>query len=145
MRVLVGYLCVFFGGSIGALLRFGAQEAWAKWTPWPGWVVVFLVNVVGSFCIGLAVSSLQGLEKLVHAQSLGQLQAYIRTMDAQDGLSLLAVGFCGAFTTFSTFSLDNVFLYYTKPGQMVLNMALSLVVAFVAVFAGWHVGQILVA
>ena len=54
---------------------------------------------------------------------------------------LTAVGFCGAFTTFSTFSLDNQFLYRSHRGQMSFNMIAQVVVGLAAVSAGWYAGQ----
>ena len=62
MTVFVAYLCVFFGGALGALSRFGVQELFSHKTRLPGWVAIVVVNVLGCFIIGLCAAWLQGME-----------------------------------------------------------------------------------
>jgi len=78
-------LAVALGGIVGALLR----TALAGWMPdapdaWP-WST-FIVNVAGAFVLGVAVTALH--ERRTFARRL------------------LATGFCGALTTFSTMQLE---------------------------------------
>ena len=141
MSTLIAYLFVLLGGAAGALSRFGVQELFRVFTRWPGWVAVFFVNVLGSFVIGLVVAWLQGLIALEHSEGLDPLQLYIDTQDADHGLALLAAGFCGAFTTFSSFSLDNHFLAKESRALLVFNMLGSLIVCLAAVALGWSVGK----
>ena len=141
MPTLVAYLCVFAGGIVGALARFGSQEAFRKWTPLPGWAAIFVVNAAGSLAIGFAVAWLQGVQLDAELQHLSPLRLYIETQNANHGLGLLAVGFCGAFTTFSTFSLDNQFLFHGKRGQMLFNALGSVLVCLALAALGWHLGQ----
>ncbi|MCH2186791.1 CrcB family protein [Myxococcota bacterium] len=141
MSTLIAYLFVLLGGAAGALSRFGVQELFRVFTRWPGWAAVFFVNVLGSFVICLVVAWLQGLIALEHSEGLDPLQLYIDTQDADHGLALLAAGFCGAFTTFSSFSLDNHFLAKESRALLVFNMLGSLIVCLAAVALGWSVGK----
>src|SRR4051794_23100094 len=81
---------VFAGGVAGAVLRAELAQALPHGAgAWP-WAT-FTVNVSGTFLLGLLVTRLQ--ERLPPS-------AYLRP--------LLGTGFCGAFTTFSTFQLEVV-------------------------------------
>lgn len=88
------WLMVAFGGALGAMARFGLISYLAPLdaTRFPFWTV--LINVLGSFVMGVAFVLID--EKLV-------LSAEWRL--------LLMTGFLGAFTTFSTFSLDALLLW----------------------------------
>ncbi|MCY4192665.1 MAG: fluoride efflux transporter CrcB, partial [Rhodospirillaceae bacterium] len=82
-------LAVALGGAIGAVARYGV----GVWTgrvlghgfPW----ATILVNVTGSLILGLLISYMA-----------------LRTQFPAEWRAFLAVGVLGAFTTFSTFSLD---------------------------------------
>lgn len=79
---------VFAGGAAGALVRVWLSNTYpAAAASWP-WAV-FAINVSGSFILGYFVTRLQ--ERL-------PLSTYRRP--------LVGTGFCGAFTTFSTFQLE---------------------------------------
>ncbi len=82
-------MMVAIGGAAGAVGRYLTvalvTNAFGSRFPWG----TLAVNIIGSFCLGLAFVFI--VERL-HAES--QLR------------SLLMVGFLGAFTTFSTFSLE---------------------------------------
>ena len=73
-------LYVILGAAIGAPARFAIDQYIRRFTSKP--YGIFLVNVIGSFVIGLT---------------------YTKTESTYD---LFAVGFAGAFTTWSTFMLD---------------------------------------
>ena len=79
-------------GGIGTFLRalfMGAAEKFAPSFPW----ATFVVNIVGSFAIGIAWA----LTK--ERTSLSPLQ-----------FKVIATGLLGGFTTFSAFSLDSILL-----------------------------------
>lgn len=85
---IAGALAVALGGALGAVLRY-LSDLWTLHRWGPGWPISTLsVNVVGSAVLGLLTGlSLQG--GLAEGWSL-----------------LLGVGFCGALTTFSGFTLQ---------------------------------------
>ncbi len=78
-------LFVAVGGMIGAASRWGLLEILPDNSSWP-WQI-FIVNMIGSFVLGVVVS------KPFQRLSLRSISA-------------LATGLCGSFTTFSMFSLD---------------------------------------
>jgi CrcB protein len=118
---LMPYLLVGLGSFIGGNARFVLAR-------WVGVMVegrfplgTFLINVFGSFVLGL----------------LGALLAQ-RTVPNADALRLaIGVGFCGGFTTFSTFEYETHALFEDGAWlTAVTNMFLSLFAGLVAVRLG---------
>jgi CrcB protein len=142
MTLFVAYLCVFFGGMLGALSRFGVQSLFSHRTRLPGWVAIIVVNILGCFVIGLCAAWLQGMEASLQLQHLKPLRLYAESQSNAHGVSLLVVGFSGAFTTFSTFSLDNFFLYHGRRGWLAFNVIFSVGVGYLAVWLGWTLGHL---
>lgn len=89
------YVWVALGGALGSVARYACATTAARWLgaafPWG----TLLVNVTGSFAIGL-------LAVLVAADG--------RPLLAGDARAFLLVGVLGGFTTFSSFSLDAALL-----------------------------------
>ncbi len=110
--MLRSLLLVGAGGAVGSMLRYAVTYAVGKYTQHPFPFGTFLINIVGSLLIGL----LFGLA--------------IRNQWLQEGgMLLLATGFCGGFTTFSAFALENVNLM--EKGQSVtavIYIGLSVIV-----------------
>lgn len=113
-------IAVAAGGAVGAVARFVTMSAMGVLLgatfPWS----TLAVNVIGSFILGLLV------ETMALFWSPG---AALR--------AFMVVGMLGAFTTFSTFSLDVVFLY--ERGEFFLiaaYMVASLILSVGALFAG---------
>lgn len=112
-------LLVFIGGGFGSALRFLA----GKWLNNPESGIplgTFAANILGSLFIGIILG-------------------YAAKNDAisQNHTLLLATGFCGGFTTFSTFAYENHILL--KSGDFTtfaFYTIASFVVGFLAVFAG---------
>ena len=85
---------------------------------------------------------LHGLELIDQAKQLTVLQHFQDTQSAQMGLALFVTGICGGYTTFSTFSLDNLFLLYRKPLQLGINFIASVVLATMAAWGGLALGGV---
>lgn len=106
---------VGFGGALGALCRYGVgQLIEVKRFP----LATFTVNVVGSFLLGLVTFSGVG----------------------ESILLFVGVGFCGAFTTFSSFSVDTIQLWEDGYVNLAVAYALgNIVVSVLAVGVAWAV------
>ncbi|OSZ79474.1 hypothetical protein CAP35_14845 [Chitinophagaceae bacterium IBVUCB1] len=110
--MLRSLLLVGLGGAAGSILRYVVSIFISKQYAKPFPLATFIVNIVGCFLIGL-------------------LFGYVQKNNNQQGdiWLLLATGFCGGFTTFSAFALENVNL---MKGQLSIT-ALLYVVASVVV------------
>ena len=111
-------LLVALGGALGSVVRYLVSR-WMKGTlPWG----TLTVNLVGCLLIGL----LMGL------MAKGSLSPEMKL--------LLVTGFCGGFTTFSTFANES---FSMMKGGDVLTMALyvggSVVVGILAVYVGLQI------
>jgi len=109
-------LFVILGAAIGAPARFALDQYIRKFTTKP--YGIFAVNVLGSFLIGLTFQSSE------------------HTKD------LFAIGFAGAFTTWSTFMLDIYLAYELKRyREALVNLTLSLGVGLLAVWIGIQIAS----
>ena len=118
-------IAIAAGGAIGAVLRYLGANAVYKWLgtgfPWG----TLAVNIVGSLLMGFL--SVMLLERAL-------LDASWR--------AVLMVGLLGAFTTFSTFSMETLNLL--QSGQLMkagLNMLLSVVLCVMAAWIGVLAGR----
>lgn len=116
-------LLVFIGGGFGSIARFILAKYFnssSDGIPYG----TFLANVLGSLLIGIILGIAAKNEALNSNQTL-----------------FLATGFCGGFTTFSTFAFENhVFL---KSGDF-MNFFLYTVGSFALGFAAIFLGMFLV-
>ena len=111
-------LAVALGGALGALLRHSLQLSLPTLGKFP--LAIFVANVVGSLLMGILFVLIQ--EKQLLAEWLRPL---------------LMVGLLGAFTTFSTFSMDTIRLLETgQVGTALSNVLLSVSLALGAAYVG---------
>jgi len=114
-------LLVFIGGGIGSSLRYiiskylNTAEAEIPWG-------TFTVNILGSLLVGIILGFAIKNNTLTQSQML-----------------LFVIGFCGGFTTFSTFAFENV--TFLKQGDLI-HFALytigSFAIGIMAVFLGLY-------
>ena len=119
------YLLIALGGACGALSRYGIGRAvniYLAQIHWP--LGTFAVNIAGSFTIG----AIYGL--ITEKSSLDADWRYV-----------LMVGFLGAFTTFSTFSLESVAML--EAGKIAMAM-LYMVATLASCVIGCWLGMSLV-
>lgn len=125
---MMSIVYVAFGGALGAVLRFAvsgmALRSMGASFPWG----TLAVNVLGSFVAGLLWAIL--------GQTVGQQRLN----------ALFAIGMMGAFTTFSTFSVESLRLFEESGLQPALiNVAANNLGALLAVIAGVWVGRSILA
>lgn len=106
-------LLISLGGALGAVLRYAVGQLLSKPSfPW----ATLVVNALGSFVLGVVLFGVS------------------RT----DVLLLVSVGFCGAFTTFSSFSFQTVGLWERdEHARAVLNAVGNLLVSLLAFASAW--------
>jgi CrcB protein len=113
-------IAVAIGGAIGSVARYlvgiGSGKLFGLGFPWG----TLIINIVGSFLIGVFVESFA-----------------LRWDLPQVARVFLTVGICGGFTTFSTFSLDSYLLM--DRGELwpaLAYMVGSVVLSIAGLFAG---------
>ena len=140
MTIIASMLMVMLGGALGAMARFGCQKAGERWTSLPGWTAILAVNIFGSFLIGLSAGWIQELGLLDQDKHLSVLAHYQYAQEQRYIFALFVVGICGGYTTFSTFSLDNLFLLYRRPLHLAFNITASVLLATLAAWGGLSLG-----
>lgn len=113
-------MIIALGGAIGSLSRYGAQTCIYKLYPFVFPLGTFLVNMTGCLIIGLVY----GLSEKGNLLS-------------PEWRLFLTTGFCGGFTTFSTFAHENASLLRSFDFLYLgLNILGSVVLGIAAVFLG---------
>ena len=102
---------IVLGAAIGGPMRFVVDQKIRTYSTKP--YGIFAVNILGSFLLGLTYGRVE------------------------EGFDLFAIGFAGAFTTWSTFMLDIYLAYELKKySEASANLAMSLGVGLLAAWIG---------
>jgi CrcB protein len=120
---------IAIGSAVGGVSRYylstSVQQRLGATFPWG----TLLVNIVGSLLVGFIIR---------YALATPAVSAEVR--------ALLTTGFCGGFTTFSTFSFETVALIeegqYERAGAYAVG---SLLLALIATFSGFMLARELIA
>lgn len=128
--MFLNLVMIGLGGALGSMLRFLVSRSltshlehfFAGGFP----IGTFAVNVIGCFLIGYIYAFFDR-----HGMLFPQLKLF------------LATGFCGGFTTFSTFVAENVSLSENSLALMSLYLTLSVVLGFVALYLGTGLARLI--
>ena len=141
---LLLFLGVFVFGGLGALCRFVLDSAVKR--HWRGSVPVgtFLINVLGSFALGLLTAVVAGFAAGAGAGGAGAAAGGGAGGDAvwwHAASTVLGTGFLGGFTTFSTATVELVTQARKgRPGGTLVLGLLQPAVAMAAALLGFALG-----
>jgi len=118
------WLAVVVGGGMGALARYGLggwiQGSAGAGFPWG----TLVINVTGSLLLALTYAVLEGVRA------------------RPEWRALIGIGFCGGYTTFSTFSYEAFRLLQDGEWNRALAYMLgSLLLALAGTVAGFYLGE----
>lgn len=124
---MMNYLLVSAGAAIGGALRYGISSYIQRHI-----FVIFpygtlFVNVVGSFILGIIMFYLNEKELI-----------------GNDFRLFLSVGFCGGFTTFSTFSYETLNLFRDSEfGLAIYNVLLNVILCLVGIYLAYLISKLI--
>lgn len=122
MSLILG---VAAGGAFGALSRYGIDTLVERRTesvfPW----ATFLINVSGCLAVGFVIAALVDRHRTPQWLRIG-----------------LVMGFCGSYTTFSTFAQETLDLFEESKSHVALaSIGANIVLGLAAVYVGARIGN----
>ena len=124
---MVKFIYLIIGGTVGTISRYGLSGLVHKLLGADFPYGTLAVNSAGCFIIGFLVALSE--------------KKFVLGVNAR---VLLMIGFCGAFTTFSTFMLETSNLMDNgETMRAFMNLFLSIVIGFMVFRAGVMLGEIL--
>ncbi len=124
---MLNYLIVSLGAAIGGGFRYWLSNFTYKFLPSTFPYGTLAVNIVGSFILGFVILVLDQRDLLSPGMKL-----------------LLAVGFCGGFTTFSSFSLETFNLLRDSEIMLAFgNIFLNVVVCLIGVYLAYLISKLI--
>ncbi|WP_293931767.1 fluoride efflux transporter CrcB [Sphingobacterium sp. UBA6645] len=115
------------GGAVGSILRYTTGQYIAKHFPHAIPTGTLLVNIIGCLLIGFLIGFFDKQQIINTHWKL-----------------LLITGFCGGFTTFSTFAAENYNLITNNQiPQALLYIGLSVILGLLAVWAGLSISKLI--
>lgn len=117
------FLLVFIGGGLGSLSRFGIAKAVAPYAPnFP--YATLIANILSCIILGFL------------------MQLSFRNQVDDTYKWLIMTGFCGGFSTFSTFSSETFQLFQNGDVVLgVLNVFGSIIICLLAIWVGVWLGK----
>ena len=120
---MLKYLIVFVGSGIGGGLRFWLSSLVHKYFPPFFPLGTLIINILGSFILGYMIFGLDEKELISPSVKL-----------------FIGIGFCGGFTTFSTFSLETFNLIRNSELLFAgINILASILVSLLGVYLAYLV------
>ena len=120
---MMNYLLVFIGGGLGSICRYGIAHALSFYKsefPWG----TFVANVLSCILLGALVGLM------------------LKSELSSNFKFLFVVGFCGGFSTFSTFSNETFQLFSSGQHLTALaNIFISLIVCLFCIYLGMRITQ----
>lgn len=125
-ELLLRTLLISGGAALGANARY--------------WLNLWTVKLGGAFPAGTLVANVSGSLLLGFLIGLGQ-----NRLPLPDGWRLfLIVGFCGSYTTFSTYAAESIGLFESELASLAwLNILTSNALALLSVLAGMWIARLL--
>ena len=124
---MLKYFLVAIGAALGGTLRYWVGGVTQKLLPFGFPYGTLVVNVLGSFILGFLI---------YYFDARQMLSPGVRVM--------LAVGFCGGFTTFSSFSFETMNLFRDSEYFLgLLNVGLNIFLTLLAVFLAFYLAKTL--
>ena len=124
----MNFLFVALGSAVGGMCRYGLSMLTGKWYGGVFPLATFIVNILGCLIIGVLFGCIDRGMNLSAAARL-----------------FLITGFCGGFTTFSTFAHENYLLFGADRGVLTVALyaALSFFAGLLMVYAGHRLSEII--